>query len=324
SVTIPDGVTSIGDYAFYGCEGLTSVTIPEGVTTIGERAFLYCMGLTSINIPESVTAIGGGNFYGTSIGSPLYNSKIFVRLPENYKGEYIVPSGIQLIVGGAFWCDSLFSVTLPESLDTIAEEAFRGAHSLRNVYSLAKNPPVCEYGAFGIHENLYVPRGSKDAYASAYEWRRFTIYEFGFDGTGVITLQVNNESMGRVTGGGEYELDEQVKLEAIPNAGYHFEKWDDGNTDNPRRLTVTCDMVLTAMFAKDAPTANESALTAAPIAYVQGRTAYLADGLGEVEAFTATGQRVYRGTDRTLTLPRPGIYVLRVVADGRRCKVVVR
>ena len=99
---------------------------------------------------------------------------------------------------------------------------------------------------------------------------------------------------------------------------------DDGNTDNPRRLTVTCDMVLTAMFAKDAPTANESALTAAPIAYVQCRTAYLADGLGEVEAFTATGQRVYRGFDRTVTLPRPGIYVLRVVADGRRCKVVVR
>ena len=202
--------------------------------------------------------------------------------------------------------------------------AFRGCDNLRNVYSLAKNPPVCEYGAFGIHENLYVPRGSKDAYASADEWRRFTIYEFGFDGTGVITLQVNNESMGRVTGGGEYELDEHVKLEAIPNAGYHFEKWDDGNTDNPRRLTVTCDMVLTAMFAKDAPTANESALTAAPIAYVRGRTAYLVDGLGEVEAFTLTGQRVYRGTDCTITLPRPGIYVLRVVADGRRCKVVVK
>ncbi len=72
------------------------------------------------------------------------------------------------------------------------------------------------------------------------------------------------------------------------------------------------------------PTANEATLSAAPIAYVQGRTAYLADGLGEVEAFTATGQRVYRGTDRTITLPRPGIYVLRVVADGRRCKVVVK
>ncbi len=71
-------------------------------------------------------------------------------------------------------------------------------------------------------------------------------------------------------------------------------------------------------------TANESSLTALPFAYVQGRTAYLADDLGEVEAFAATGQRVYRGSDRSITLPRPGVYVLRVVADGRRSKVVVR
>ncbi len=71
-------------------------------------------------------------------------------------------------------------------------------------------------------------------------------------------------------------------------------------------------------------TANESALSAAPFAYVQGRTAYLADGLGEVEAFTVTGQCVYRGFDHTIELLRPGVYVLCVVSDGRCCKVVVR
>lgn len=62
SVTIPEGVTSIGDYAFDGCRGLTSVTIPEGVTSIGNGAFSRCSGLTSINIPESVTSIGNGAF----------------------------------------------------------------------------------------------------------------------------------------------------------------------------------------------------------------------------------------------------------------------
>ncbi|MDE5735528.1 MAG: hypothetical protein K2H65_00410, partial [Bacteroidales bacterium] len=74
----------------------------------------------------------------------------------------------------------------------------------------------------------------------------------------------------------------------------------------------------------DDPSANESALAAAPFAYVQGHTVYLTDGLGEVEAFTAVGQRVYRGRERAITLPRTGIYVLRVVADGRRCKIIVR
>ncbi len=129
--------------------------------------------------------------------------------------------------------------------------------------------------------------------------------------------------MGRVTGSGEYELDELVTLEAIPNDGYHFVKWDDDNTDNPRRLKVTADITLTAIFAKNG-VANESALTAAPFAYVQGRMAYLQDGLGEVEALTATGQRVYRGRDNAILLPHPGAYILRVVADGRRYKVVVR
>ncbi|MDE6439710.1 MAG: hypothetical protein K2K51_01630 [Bacteroidales bacterium] len=140
--------------------------------------------------------------------------------------------------------------------------------------------------------------------------------------------------MGRVTGGGDYEPGAQATIEAIPNSGYRFVRWQNyslsyaDQTKNPLALTVNDDITLTAIFAKNGdtppPTANEATLSAAPIAYVQGRTAYLADGLGEVEAFTATGQRVYRGTARTLTLPRPGIYVLRVVADGRRCKVVVK
>ena len=56
-------VTSIGDYAFYECEGLTSVTIPNSVATIGEQAFCDCSGLTSVTIPNSVTTIGRWAFW---------------------------------------------------------------------------------------------------------------------------------------------------------------------------------------------------------------------------------------------------------------------
>ncbi|MDE6106216.1 MAG: leucine-rich repeat protein, partial [Bacteroidales bacterium] len=272
--------------------------------------------------------IGLDAFYHCfGIRNPLYNSSVFAYMPDNYSGEYVIPSGIQTISGGAFWeCRDLTSITIPESVTWIERYNFSRCSGLTSVTSWAKRPPICSRNM--VFEDcddvtLYVPYGSKTAYAEGEVWKTFSkIKEIA-----MVIAQANDETMGSVTGSGQYELDEQVKLEAIPNEGYHFEKWDDGNTDNPRLLTVTCDVVLTAMFAKDVPTppaANESPLSAAPIAYVQGRTAYLSDGLGEVEAFTATGQRVYRGTDRTVTLPRPGIYVLRVVADGRRCKVVVK
>ena len=62
SVTIPNGVTSIGDTAFDYCNSLTSVTIPNGVTSIGSYAFDSCYSLTSVTIPNSITSIGGSTF----------------------------------------------------------------------------------------------------------------------------------------------------------------------------------------------------------------------------------------------------------------------
>lgn len=65
-ITIPEGVTSIGNGAFCYCDSLTSVTIPEDVTSIGESAFQYCRSLTNVSIGDSVTSIGSSAFYGCS------------------------------------------------------------------------------------------------------------------------------------------------------------------------------------------------------------------------------------------------------------------
>ena len=117
SVTIPNSVTSIGYRAFYGCSGLTSVTIPNSVTSIGVRAFEGCSGLTSVTIPNAVTTIGDSAFSGCSGLTSV-----------------TIPNSVTSIGGGAFFgCSGLTSVTIGNSVTSIGIAAFRGCSGLTSV-----------------------------------------------------------------------------------------------------------------------------------------------------------------------------------------------
>ncbi len=136
SISIPDGVTSIGDFAFSFCKGLTSITIPESLTSIGPGAFFRCKGLTSITIPSSVTSIGDSAFSG---------------------------------------CTGLTSITIPESLTSIGPGAFSRCTGLTSITVLPVTPPAGEYNMFVDTNNcpIYVPAASVDAYKSAQFWSNY-------------------------------------------------------------------------------------------------------------------------------------------------------
>jgi hypothetical protein len=83
-VVIPDGVTSIGAYAFEHCSILTSITIPDSVTRIGNCAFYGCTSLTSINIPDSVTSIRLSAFWGCE-SLVTYSNRYFKATDGNMR-----------------------------------------------------------------------------------------------------------------------------------------------------------------------------------------------------------------------------------------------
>ena len=155
SVTIPNSVTSIGYHAFIDCTGLTSVIIPNSVTSIGSSAFSGCTSLTSVTIPNRVVEIASNSFVDcTSLmtieideRNPSYISvdgvlftkdmKTLVVYPGGKAGAYIIPDGVNEIGCTAFYhCPNLTSVTIPDSVRKIGQEAFPYYmyESLKDVY----------------------------------------------------------------------------------------------------------------------------------------------------------------------------------------------
>ena len=141
NIIIGDGVTSIGDEAFWYCPSLTSITIRNGVTSIGGWAFANCTSLTSVTIPDSVTSIGGYAFNNTAYynnesnwdNGILYIGNHLIKAKENVSGNVEIWQGTKTIADSAFVGCSLTSINFPDCVTSIGEYAFRGCTSLKSI-----------------------------------------------------------------------------------------------------------------------------------------------------------------------------------------------
>ena len=328
-VTIPNSVTTIGDSAFEGCTGLKTVTIGNSVTTIGERAFYSCTSLTEVSIPNSVTNIGSSAFEDctelktvtignsvTDIGDEAFSSCFNLT-------EVSIPNSVTSIGDEAFYfCTDLKTVTIGNSVKSIGDKAFYHCSSLEHVTSKAVTPPqiwAMTFDDYGMP--FYVPAGCKPKYAEAEYWNNFTdIRETGVT-LHTVTANATDETMGYVTGGGEYPQGSTATLIAVPFGQNYFVRWNDGNTDNPRTITVTGDMTFTAEFAP-AGSAVETLENGERGIYATGRTLHVENGGESYRVYTAAGRLVYTGNDSSVTLSAPGMYIVRT--SDRSQKVAVK
>ena len=226
------GITNTSGVYFEGKENLVRIILPTNLTSIGYRAFKGCSSLTSITIPESVTSIGESAFcWCYSLTS--------ITIPNS-----VTSIGVIAFAG----CSSLTSLTIPNGVTSIGEQAFIDCSSLTSIICLGTTPPdASNLEAPTTTCTLIVPRSAYNAYVRHTYWGQFLNI---VSGDWLVTLFANNNQWGEVTGGGLYSNNTTITITATPYDGYSFLRWSDGNTDNPRTLTVTKDITLTAEFVE--------------------------------------------------------------------------
>lgn len=240
SVDLPSCITKMGEYVFNNCENLSNVNLPSGITTISTGAFSYCSNLKYIELPAGITSIGDDAFVNCS---NLQNINLPSGITTIGSGAFwdcsnltnvILPSVLTSIGDIAFVnCSNLANVTLSSNITSIGRSAFSDCKSLKNltiskdvtsikdirfnndyedlelesVYVAWENP--IEAGSFFNYIKisnctLYVPQGTKEAYANADVWKDFgNIIEYDATGIDKVTNRSDVKEISRYSLNGQ-------------------------------------------------------------------------------------------------------------------------
>jgi len=266
---IPNGVTSIGEYAFEKCSNITSLTIPTSVTSISEHSFWRCDNLGKIIVPVTDYSAFCNNRVVELINRYLNKPIILIDgegkvikdfiIPDNVKtiGRWafaycnslvsiFIPNSVTTIDHYAFYeCNALSSLTIPDGVFSIGNHAFSGCSNLKEVYSDISNPFNIEENVFSEISSeaiLYIPTGTKENYKAYTGWTKYfkEIIE-GTTSASYYTLSIEALGNGSVSfdgttirsGTSTFNVNEgsSVTIMLTPDEGYRVKSLTINNTD---------------------------------------------------------------------------------------------
>lgn len=233
-----------------------------------------------------------------------------------------------------------YTFAVLDSVNLVAE--FRAVATITATSNDPTMGVVTGGGVYGIGENVVLSANAFNGYhfdhwndGSTQNPRSFTadssitIIAFFARNTQTytVTLSVNDYSMGTVTGDGQYEQGSTATCVAVPYNGYHFERWSDNNTQNPRNITVNSDITLTAYFAANAgiDDVDDSGI----IVYAKDYQIHIDEAIGEkITVYTIDGRTIAslpKATEHvTIPVITTGVYIVKIGNHPARKVVVMR
>ena len=337
-----DNETSI----FYGDTNITTVTFGDNVTRIPQSLFSDCRSLENVSFGNSITTIGTYAFSGCA----------------NLK-DFTLPSSLTTIEESAFLgCDRLRNIDIPASVSTIGNSAFGWDNHINyetgetdeiNVFfhMLGSNPPELGIEALfvgnnsGVNVAVTVPCGALENYQADASWSGLITTAGGDNVDWFVGENCNDyyvfarpaycsfafeygSDEGRISGTGSYNNGHVATLHAEAPQGYHFARWNDGNTDNPRQITVSSDTILIATFEEGTEGIDNVDGNAANVTAADGRIVVTDANGHTVTLYDAAGRQLAvrrnEGSPVHFDVPASGTYLVKVGSAPARRIVVVR
>ena len=336
SVTLGDSVQTIGNGAFSGCFRLNNVSLGESITSIGGSAFRGCIRLIKPELPNSLSTIGSRAFDGcgdingkltfpasiTHIGDSAYSGVGTITEIE-MKGS--TPPTIHAHTFAAV--DSMVTVSVPceAILNYYITDYWENFPNIVGAppYRLTVQSNNEVMGTATVTQQTTCSNHTATIYAVAQTGYHFLQWNDGITANprnipmtqdsaftaifvvnnSYITVHANDSTMGSVSGTGLYGYNAPVTLTATAYSGYHFLRWSDGNTQNPRYLTAVRDSSFTAIFVS-----NVSTITVAnanpDMGNVSGSGVYYYQNLVSITATANYGYHFVQWNDGNTQNPR--------------------